>query len=1280
MVADQPGFGRRIQALQWRLERGAPVDRALERLQDELNRSVARRLRRTERLPAPEYPQHLPVVEHRAEIADAVQRHPVVVICGETGSGKTTQLPKICLELGRGTGAMIGHTQPRRIAARSLAQRVADELHSRVGDLVGSKVRFQDRVGRDTLVKIMTDGILLAETQGDPDLLQYDTLLIDEAHERSLNIDFLLGYLKQLLPRRPDLKVIITSATIDPQRFSRHFDDAPVIEVSGRTYPVEVRYRPLTSPDEDEADRDRGQAIVDAVDELCRAGPGDVLVFLPGERDIREAAERLRKHHPPDTEILPLYARLSAAQQQRVFQPHGRRRIILSTNVAETSLTVPGIRYVVDTGLARVSRYSYRTKVQRLPIERISQASAAQRTGRCGRVSAGICIRLYDEEDFQSRPRFTDPEILRTNLASVILQMAALGLGPVERFPFVEAPDPRFVRDGFRLLAELGAVDDRQRLTELGRRLARLPLDPRLGRMLLAAEQENCLREVLIVAAALSLQDPRQRPMDQAQIADQKHRLFQHEQSDFLSFLQLWNVFHEQAHHLSNNKLRKWAKEHFLSYVRMRDWHDVERQLQSLVSGMGMGLNEIEASYEAIHRALLSGLLGNLAMKIDRQEYLGARNLKLQIFPGSGQHKRGPKWIMAAELVETGRRYARTVAAIQPQWVESLAGHLVKRSYGEPHWQKKVGQVSAYEKVTLYGLPIVTRRRINYGPIDPVVAREIFIREALVGGEMRTQGPFLAHNRRLVSEIEELEAKSRRRDLLVDEEELYRFYDERLPQGIYNAPRFERWRRRAERDSPRLLYLSADQLLQRSPQAVDEGRFPAELEVGGLRLALAYRFEPGQVDDGLTVTVPLAALNQLQPERFEWLVPGLLEEKISLLIKGLPKRWRRNFVPVPDFARACANAMAPGERPLLEALTEELQRMTGLLVPKDAWRAEPLPAHCLARFRVVDAEGVTLATGRDLGALQQDLGERARQVFHTMSHETWERQDVTDWDFGSLPEAVDLAQRGMQMRGYPALVVGEGGLALRLLDSAEDAHRCHRAGVLALYRRRAARSVKHMRRNLPGIDRSCLHYAALGSCGELKEDISGAALNQVFLAAQAVPRTREAFEAGLREGEPRLMGVANDLCAWVGAALSAFHAVRGRLKANPPRQWLQSLQDVRRQLDGLIYPGFVQGTPYAQLAHLERYLKGILLRLDKLQDHAERDRRQLAILDPWWRRWEERCDRLGEAWRDDPATQAYRWLLEEFRVSLFAQELGTAVKVSPERLDKAWKDCPAHRA
>jgi len=1273
MLADQRSFRKRLRTLQRRARQGRAVDSALQALSGDVARSRAQRRHRQQSLPAPRYPDALPVVERREEIRAAIAAHQVVIVCGETGSGKTTQLPKICLDLGRGAAAMIGHTQPRRIAARSLAARIAQELGSEVGAAVGYKVRFHDRVSRDSFVKVMTDGILLAETQGDPDLSQYDTIIIDEAHERSLNIDFLLGYLKRLLPRRPDLKVVITSATIDPQRFSRHFDDAPVIEVSGRTYPVEVRYRERGTGDLDGREADLPQAVVDAVDELARAGNGDVLVFLPGEREIRETAERLRKHHPPHTEILPLYARLSAAQQNRVFQDHGGRRIVLATNVAETSLTVPGIRYVVDSGLARISRYSYRTKVQRLPIEPVSRASADQRAGRCGRVAAGICIRLYDEQDYQSRSRYTEPEIRRTNLAAVILQMLALGLGDIERFPFIDPPDSRYVRDGFKLLHELGAVDGRERLTDIGRQLARLPVDPRLGRMLLAARDERCLHEALIIVSALAVQDPRERPLDQQQAADETHRLFSDPRSDFLGYLKLWQSYHEQQRHLSQNKLRKWCREHFLSFMRLRDWHDTHRQLKELAAGMDMRPDHTEAAYDAVHRALLAGLLGNVAFKTDNREYTGARNLKLNIFPGSALARKGPKWIMAAELVETGRRYAHTVAAIEPQWVERLAGDLVRRNYFEPHWEKRPARVAAFETVTLYGLVLAARRRVNYGPIDPVLSRELFIRGALVRGEYQTRARFFAHNRALLEEIETLEAKSRRRDLLVDEELLYRFYDARIPEGICSGAAFERWRRQAEADRPGLLDLTRDYLMQHGAHGITEAQFPDHLEISGLRLALSYHFDPGSERDGVAVTVPLAAVNQLQPEPFEWLVPGLLQEKVIALIKSLPKGLRRHFVPAPQFADACIQALNNHDQALLDALGRQLARMTGVEIPAQSWRPEQLPGHLFMRFVVTDPEGRQLAAGRDLSALQATLGERAQHSFRELSWEGVERKQVDSWDFGALPETVEVVRDGMTVRGYPALVDAGDHAAVQVLDAPDAARIAHREGVVRLFRRQAARAVKDVARHLPGIDRMCLHYAALGRCDALKRELVDAIVKAAFYpeGGDEEVRTPEAFAERARQAQARLGETANAVCGWVASALAEYHQAARQLKGSVPPQWLAALSDVRSQLDALVYPGFVAHTPPRWLRHLPRYVKAVNIRLNKLDRDPSRDRQHMQAVAPLWQRYAE-CAAAGKG--QGGKLEEYRWMLEEYRVSLFAQELRTAFPVSSKRLDTLWRE------
>ncbi len=928
MLADRHRLRMRLRRL-----KGKP----LSMIAAEIEVSQQKRQQRQANLPIPTYPEELPVSERRAEILAAIQEHQVVIVAGETGSGKTTQLPKICLDAGRGVTGLIGHTQPRRIAARSVAARIASELQSELGHAVGYKVRFSDHTRPESYIKLMTDGILLAESQTDRFLNQYDTLIIDEAHERSLNIDFLLGYLHQLLPKRPDLKLIITSATIDTERFSQHFSNAPIITVSGRTFPVEMRYRPLQAEDDDDQDRDIQQAICDAVDELAREGQGDVLIFLPGEREIRETTETLRKHHPSHTEILPLYARLSASDQNKIFQSHKGRRIVLSTNVAETSLTVPGIRYVIDPGLVRLSRYSHRTKVQRLPIEKISQASANQRAGRCGRVGAGICIRLYSEDEFLARPEFTDPEIKRSNLASVILQMKSLQLGDIENFPFVEAPENRLVTDGYKLLEELGAVDARKQLTGSGRQLAKLPLDPRVARMVLAGKDENSLSEMLIIASALSVQEPRERPHDKQQKADEKHKAFVDDKSDFIAYINLWRIYHEQSKHLTNNKLRKWCRDNFISYMRMREWHDVHVQLKSVVRELGWTLNQQSVGFDALHRALLAGLLGNVANKNDKKEFTGARGIKLNIFPGSVLFKKAPKWIMAAELIETGRMYARTVAKIEPEWIETVAADLCKRSYFEPHWEKKPAAVMVYERLTLYGLLVNPRRKIHYGRINPVDARELFIRGALVEGEFNTRAGFFEHNRKMIADIEALEAKLRRRDVLVDDQVLFDFYDKRVPDDIFDGRRFEQWYKQTEQKQPKFLYLKKEDLMLHQAVAVTEVQFPNSLDIEGMTLKLDYHFEPSHAEDGVTLTVPLPALNLLRPQRFEWLVPGLLHEKICQLLKSLPKSIRRNFVPVPNFADACLEALAVTDSALLESLQKQLLRMTGVKITNMDW-------------------------------------------------------------------------------------------------------------------------------------------------------------------------------------------------------------------------------------------------------------------------------------------------------------------------------------------------------
>ncbi|MEK7323421.1 MAG: ATP-dependent RNA helicase HrpA [Pseudomonadota bacterium] len=1270
---DQHRLARQLAALR-RQDDAAAQETAWQNLAAEITASCERRARRLAALPVPTFPEELPVSQMRDEIARTIAAHQVVIVCGETGSGKTTQLPKICLALGRGVAGLIGHTQPRRIAARSLAARIAEELHTPLGQVAGYQVRFSDQVGEDAYIKVMTDGILLAEIQGDRFLDRYDTLIIDEAHERSLNIDFLLGYLKQLLPKRPDLKVIITSATIDPQRFSKHFNDAPIIEVSGRTHPVELRYRPLLSEDEDGRDRDMQQAILEAVDELARHGAGDVLIFLSGEREIRETAEALRKHHPPHTEIIPLYARLSAADQNKVFQAHGGRRIVLATNVAETSLTVPGIKYVIDPGLVRISRYSHRAKVQRLPIEPVSQASANQRAGRCGRVSAGVCIRLYAEDDFNRRPLFTDPEILRTHLAAVILQMTALGFGDVAGFPFIEPPDGRQVNAAYQTLLELGAVDERRALTKIGRELAGLPVDPRLGRMLLAAREFHCLSEMLVIVAALAVADPRERPIDKQQAADEKHARYVDPHSDFMAYLKLWADYHEQARHLSKSQLRKYCQDNFLSYVRLRDWHDIHAQLTGAVKQLGVRLNQEAADYQAIHRALSCGLLGQIGMKGETQEYLGARGIKFHIFPGSALFKKPPKWLVAGELAETARLYARSVARIEPEWLETLAAHLVKRHYSEPRWEKKPAAVMAVERVTLYGLPIVTGRKVQYGPINPAEARELFIRHALVEGEYETRAPFFVHNQALIHDVEGLEHKVRRHDILVDPEVLYAFYEERLPAGLSDGRGFERWRKEAEQHEPRLLFLSKEYLMRRQAAEITEAQFPDHLLFNGVRLNLDYHFEPGHDADGVTVSVPLALLNQLPAARFEWLVPGLLRDKIIALIKSLPKSLRRNFVPAPNFADACLQAIVPGQGSLLEVLTRQLTRMTGVEIPADAWQLAGLPPHLLMNFKVVAVDGRVVVGGRDLTLLQQTQGERAAASFATLPTAGFEREQITAWDFGDLPARLEFTHHGMQLIGYPALVDEKNGLALRLLDSAEKADKETRAGVCRLFKTQLSDRYKYLEKNLPGLQALCLHYAGVGTCASLKEDILAAITRRAALGDEPPPRSAAEFERRKNAGAAQLVAITNEVCGWVGEALTVYHALAKRLKLAVKPAWLKAANDIQSQLRQLVYPGFVAATPYEQLRHLPRYLRAIETRLTKLEQQPGRDGPLLAQVAPLWEAYLARADKQRALGTADPGLDEFRWLLEELRVSLFAQELKTAVPVSAPRLAKRWAE------
>ncbi|RTZ74221.1 MAG: ATP-dependent RNA helicase HrpA [Gammaproteobacteria bacterium] len=1303
MLADRHPLRRRLRAIARRARKGHAPEEALAVVEREIERSAALARRRRETLPQPEFPAELPITARLEEIRSLIGQNQVVILCGETGSGKSTQLPKICLSLGRGVFGRIAHTQPRRIAARSLASRISSELGTELGSAVGYKVRFHDRVGEGTHVKLLTDGMLLAEIQQDRWLNEYDTIILDEAHERSLNIDFLLGYLKQLLPKRPDLKLIVTSATIDPEKFSRHFGDAPVSEVSGRTYPVEVRYRP-PQEESDERGDPMQQAILEAVDELSAIDRGDILVFLSGEREIRETAESLRKHRLQVTEVLPLYARLSPAEQGRIFRPSGQRRIVLSTNVAETSLTVPGIRYVIDAGYARISRYSARSKIQRLPVERISRASADQRKGRCGRVAEGVCIRLYSEEDYESRPEFTEAEILRTNLAAVILQMKVLGFGDIQRFPFVDPPDSRQVKDGYRVLEEIGAVDGLGKVTQLGRRLARLPVDPRIGRMLLEAAHTGCLREVLVIAAALSVQDPRDRPMDKQQQADEAHDLFRNEESDFLGFLSLWNFLEEKRRHLTQRKFRRLCRDHFLSWTRVQEWHDIHRQLRVQLHEMGYRDNQEDPGYETIHRALLSGLLSHVGFRQGGKGkgYLGARNSQFHLFPGSGLFEKQPKWLMAAELVETTRLYARTCARIQPEWVESLAGHLVKHSYSEPHWQARRGQVGAYEKVTLFGLTLVPRRRVNFGPIDPKQSREIFIRFALVEGDFHSRAPFWRHNRELIEHVQDLEARTRRPDLLVDEERIYEFYDQRIPEGIYSQPQFEKWLRKATRKQPKLLHMRLEDVLAREVTA--EAQYPKELTLHGMTLPLEYRFEPGHRADGVTLVVPAAVIRQISPGRLDWLVPGMLEEKLVALIRSLPKSLRKQFVPAPDHARQARARLTPGDTPLVQALGRVLRELTGVQVPEDAWDLDALPDHLKMRVRVVDGTGKTLGAGRDLIALQQRHGDVAAAEPAGPGVHPLGREGITRWDFGELPEQVETQAQGIRLTGWSALVDKGDSVAIEVLGSRAEARLRHRAGLRRLILLALPAEIRELRRRLQqpvspvgrasarqesGIAPDAtlkmlrLQYAkapspplknAPAAHRDLEDELIALVIDRAFLDEADEIRDEMAFDAALRAGRPRLHAVSQEVHELVSNILGQYQAIRKRLSGLTQINWLASTQDMQGQLDRLVFRGFLQAVPWERLRHYPRYLRALALRLEKLPLDPGRDQRWIRELqqvqEAWLERWQAAC----EKWVVDERLEEIRWLIEELRISLFAQEVKTAVPVSVKRIRKRWNE------
>ncbi|WP_294360631.1 ATP-dependent RNA helicase HrpA [Propionivibrio sp.] len=1251
-----------------------------------LEKSRASVAARRENLPRPKFPAELPVNERRAEIAALIAKHQVVIVCGETGSGKTTQLPKICLELGRGTTGLIGHTQPRRIAARSTAARIAQELESELGRHVGYKIRFTDRTSPQSYIKLMTDGILLAETQGDPWLGQYDTLIIDEAHERSLNIDFLLGYLKQLLPKRPDLKVIITSATIDAERFSQHFNTAPVIEVSGRLYPVDVRYRPVQTEEAEEDDeRDLYDAIVDACDELNRIGPGDILVFLPGEREIRDAAEALRKHTfgrgGAQTEILPLFARLSAEEQSRIFKPHQGRRIVLATNVAETSLTVPGIRYVVDTGLARVKRYSYRNKVEQLQIEKIAQASANQRAGRCGRVSAGVCIRLYDEEDFSKRPPFADPEILRSSLAGVILRMKSLRLGDVENFPFLEAPPPKAISDGYQLLLELGAVTEERALTSVGQELAKMPLDPRVARMIVAARDEGCLKEMLVIAAALTVQDPRERPQEKQGTADAAHKKFADEKSEFLSWLKLWQWYAgELEHKKSQRKLVQACHENFLSALRMREWHDIHSQLLGLANEHEWKENQLPANYDAIHRALLSGLLGNIGCKSeDSGHYLGARGIKFLIHPGSALNKKAGKWVAAAEITETTKLFARCVARIEPEWLEKVGAHLIKKSYFDPHWEKKAMQAVAFERSTLYGIVVNPKKRVNYGPMNPTEARELFIREGLVAGEIAEEyakrWAFYTHNHQLMLDIETLEHKSRRPDVLVDDELIVAFYDRIIPEDITNGVDFDKWRKEAERETPKLLHLQREDLMRHEAAGVTTEAFPHQLKLGGVEFELSYHFEPGSPKDGVTITVPLAQLNQIPPGRCDWLVPGLLKEKVVQLVKTLPQKIRSKLVPVPEFAAEFVAAVQPSDKGLIPALIHYILQTRGLNargweITPDAFRPDAIPAHFSFNYRLVDEHGRQLGMSRNLSELRGEWGGQAKQEF-SEAHETpAEYAGMTDWSFGELPELMEVDVGGQRVIGYPGLHDDGDSVSLCVFDSLEEAQAVHAAGLVRLFKLQFKEQLKYFEKNLPGLTQMAMQYMALGSLDDLRNQLLDVVLRRACLV-EPWPADAATFKQRCTEAKPRLGLIAQEICRLVGLVLTEWLAVQKKLLGF--KAHAAAVQDVEKLLGRLIGKRFIADTPFERLQHFPRYLKAVAMRLDKLRANPARDAQLMAEYAPLWTNYERRAIVLAKQGVTNAQVEQFRWMLEELRVQLFAQELRTPAPVSVKRLQKMWE-------
>ncbi|MGW6294568.1 ATP-dependent RNA helicase HrpA [Streptomyces sp. NPDC055058] len=1298
-LRDAHRLGRRLEGAR-KIRKPEARAAVLAEIETEVTGAEERMTARRSRVPEVRYPEQLPVSQKKDTIAEAIRDHQVVIVAGETGSGKTTQIPKICLELGRGVRGMIGHTQPRRIAARTVAERVAEELRTPLGEAVGWKVRFTDQVNQDaTFIKLMTDGILLAEIQTDRELRAYDTIIIDEAHERSLNIDFLLGYLAQLLPKRPDLKVVITSATIDPERFSRHFGDAPIIEVSGRTYPVEVRYRPLLEEDSEDADRDQITAITDAVEELMAEGPGDILVFLSGEREIRDTADALTKKRYRSTEVLPLYARLSHAEQHRVFQQHGGRRIVLATNVAETSLTVPGIKYVIDPGFARISRYSHRTKVQRLPIEPVSQASANQRKGRCGRTSDGICIRLYSEDDFLSRPEFTDAEILRTNLASVILQMTAAGLGDIEKFPFIDPPDHRNIRDGVQLLQELGALDatqkdPRKRLTQTGRKLAQLPVDPRLARMVLEADRNGCVREVMVIAAALSIQDPRERPADKQAQADQQHARFRDETSDFLAYLNLWRYVREQQKERGSSSFRRMCKQEYLNFLRIREWQDIYTQLRTVAKQMGIHLNDQDAPADRVHVSLLAGLLSHIGMKDvkeskdsgpgrkdgGRNEYLGARNAKFAIFPGSALFRKPPRFVMSAELVETSRLWARVNAKIEPEWVEPLAEHLLKRTYSEPHWEKDQAAVMAYEKVTLYGVPIVAHRKVNYGRIDPEVSRELFIRHALVEGDWRTHHKFFADNRRLLTEVEELEHRARRRDILVDDETLFDFYEQRIPEHVVSGAHFDSWWKHKRHEQPDFLDFEREMLIRESAEAVTKADYPDSWRQGPLKFRVTYQFEPGADADGVTVHIPLQVLNQVTDEGFDWQIPGLREQVVTELIRSLPKPVRRHYVPAPNYAKAFLERAVPLQEPLTVTMARELKRMVGVPFDAEDFDWSRVPEHLRITFRIVDERRRTLAEDKDLEALRLRLRPRARKALSRAAAataersggESLERTGLTDWTIGTLTQVFETRRAGQPVKAYPALVDDGDTVSVRLFDTEAEQQEAMWKGTRRLVLRNIpVNPAKFASEKLTNQQKLALSANPHGSMQALFDDCAMAAADRLIADFGGPVWDEESYRKLFDKVRAEIVDTTVRAVGQVQQVLAAWQACERRLKTVRSPALLANLRDVREQLDALVHPGFVTAAGLRRLPDLMRYLVAADRRLQQMPANVQRDTTRMEKVREMQDEYAWLLEQMPQGRPVPRQVLDVRWMIEELRVSYFAHALGTAHPVSDKRIVKA---------